>query len=86
QLAYQSNQSQDTEFLTAILAVRHGQSNALPEEHPYAATLEEIEAGIATGGLQGEKALFAVSNEVVLAVRDFVNAHDWIATLQVVEA
>jgi tetratricopeptide (TPR) repeat protein len=86
QQAQQSNQSQDIEFITAILAVLDGQSTALPEDHPYAAALEEIQSGIAAGGLQSEESLFAVSDEVVQAVRDFVKAEDWDASRQVVEA
>ncbi len=85
-LAQHINQSQDAGFLTALLAVLDGQSFSLPEEHPYAAALHEIQAGIAAGGTQDEEASVAVSDEVMQAVRDFVNAEDWDATRQVIEA
>ena len=84
--AQQINQSQDAEFLTALLTVLDGQSFSLPEEHPYAAALHEIQAGIAAGGAQDKEASSAVSDEVVQAVRDFVNAEDWDTTRQIVEA
>jgi tetratricopeptide (TPR) repeat protein len=80
------NQSQDTEFFSAILAVLDGQSTVLPEEHPYAAALNEIQAGIAAGGPGSEGGPVGVSREVMQAVDNFVTAKDWEATRQVMEA
>ncbi len=58
----------------------------MPEDHPYANEIAEIQAGIAAGGTQDNGNSVSVSDEVMQAVRDFVNAKDWDATRQVVEA
>jgi Tfp pilus assembly protein PilF len=84
--AQNTHQSHDVEFFTAILALLDGQAPTLPEEHPYADAFHEIQEGIASGGPQDEGISVDVSEEMMQAVRDFVNADDWDATRQVVEA
>jgi hypothetical protein len=81
------NQVQDAEFFTAILAILDGQSPSLPGDHPYAGPINSIGAGIAAGGEpESVETSIAVSDELMQAVRDFVNADDWDASRQVVEA
>src|SRR5947209_7920938 len=80
-----NNQAEDAGFFTAILAMLDGQSPSLPEGHPYTDEINSIKAGIAAGG-QGEEISVGISGEVMQAIRDFVNAKDWDATRQVVEA
>ncbi|MBZ0281447.1 MAG: CHAT domain-containing protein [Anaerolineae bacterium] len=53
--ATQSQRQSDMEFFTAVLAVLDGQPASLPEGHPYAAALGQIQAGIAAGGLPDEE-------------------------------
>lgn len=62
-----------------------GQSPRLPENHPYARHLDSIQAAFVAGGAKGDSTL-ATSKEERQAVHDFVNAEDWDATRQVVEA
>ncbi len=76
----------EVEFFTAILALLDGQVPTLPGEHPYADALHEIQEVIAAGGPQNEDSSVDVSDEMVQAVHDFVNAEDWDATRRVVEA
>src|SRR5207248_1516897 len=85
QRAQGNNQVEDAEFFTAILAMLDGQSPSLPEGHPYTDEINSIKAGIAAGG-QGEGISVGVSGEVMQAIRDFLNAKDWDAARQVVEA
>ncbi len=85
QRAQGNNQAEDTGFFTAILAILDDQSPSLPEGHPHTDEINSIKAGIAAGG-QGEEISVGVSGEVMQAIRDFVNAEDWDATRQVVEA
>jgi hypothetical protein len=42
------------EFFTAILAILDGQPPALPPDHPYAAAIAAIQAGIVQGGSRDE--------------------------------
>jgi hypothetical protein len=72
----------EVEFFTAVLAILDSQSPALADGHPYAAAIAAIQRGIAAGGQPAE----AVAEEVLQAVRAFVNADDWAATRQVVES
>ena len=44
----------EVDFYTAVLALLDGQSPSLLDDHPYAAALAQIQAGIAAGGLQEE--------------------------------
>src|SRR5438270_4870696 len=85
QRAQGNNQVENREFFTALVAMLDGQSPSLPEGHPYTDEINSIKAGIAAGG-QGEEISVGVSGEVMQAIRDFVNAEDWNATRQVVEA
>jgi hypothetical protein len=41
----------EIDFFTALLALLDGQSPSLPGNHPYAAALSQIRAGIAAGGM-----------------------------------
>src|SRR5439155_14055763 len=78
---------QDAEFFTAILAILAGQSPSLLGDHLYAEAVNSIQAAIAAGGgPETGNISIAVSGELMQAVRDFVNADDWDATRQVVEA
>jgi hypothetical protein len=43
------------DFYAAVLALLDGQSPLLPDDHPYAAALAQIQAGIAAGGVQDDK-------------------------------
>jgi tetratricopeptide (TPR) repeat protein len=45
----------EVDFYAAILALLGGQSPSLPGDHPYAAALAQIQAGIAAGGVQGDE-------------------------------
>jgi hypothetical protein len=83
--AQDAHQAQEAEFFTAVLAILDGQVPVLPDGHPYSAALDTIQAGIAAGGSEGEDSSDTVSEELMQAVRDFVNAKDWDATRQVVE-
>jgi hypothetical protein len=83
--AQSANHLQDAELLAAILAVLEGQSPRLPEHHPYARHLDSIQSAFVAGGAKGDSTL-TTSKEVRQAVHDFVNAEDWDATRQVVEA
>ncbi len=44
----------EVDFYTAVLALLEGQSSSLPDDHPYAAALAQIQAGIAAGGIQDD--------------------------------
>src|SRR5947207_2491740 len=83
--AQASNEQQDAAFFAAILAILDGQEPSLSEDNPYADKFAEILAGIAAYA-QGEQASTEVSGEMIQAVREFVNARNWEATRQVVEA
>jgi hypothetical protein len=80
--AREFNRPQEAEFFTAVLGILDGQAAALPQGHPYAEALEQIQSGMASGGPQ----VVGVSQEVMEAVRDFVNSESWAAARQVVEA
>ena len=81
-----ANQIQDAEFFVALLALLDGQPSSFKEGHPYADALNEIQGGIAAGRTQSGVIAAPISDEIVQAVRDFVNAEDWDATRAVVEA
>jgi len=85
----ESNRVHEAEFFTALLALLDGQTPALPADHPYAKELAEIESGIAAGGLPSVSTDSAdslnISDEVLQAVRDFVNAESWQVSRQVLE-
>ena len=70
----------EVDLFTAILDILDGRSPALPANHPYAQTVAAIQAGIVAGAQ-----IASISDEVLQAVRDFVNAEDWEATQKVVE-
>jgi len=70
------------DFFTAVLNILDGRAPGLPADHPSAEAVTAIQAGIAAGGPQ----VVEVSEEVVQAIRDFVNAESWDAKRQVVEA
>jgi tetratricopeptide (TPR) repeat protein len=72
----------EADFFTAVLAILDGEASALPADHPYAQAVVAIQSGIAAGGPPS----IGVSEEIVQAVRAFVNAEDWDASRQVVEA
>ncbi|MBS1252943.1 MAG: hypothetical protein MAG451_01986 [Anaerolineales bacterium] len=72
----------EVEFFTAVLAILDGETPDLPDNHPYAQALAAIQAGIAAGGRQETD----TSSAMLQAVQDFVNAEDWNASRQVVEA
>jgi len=72
----------DVDFFTAVLDILDGRASSLPADHPYAQAVTAIQAGIAAGGPQ----VVEVSEEVVQAIRDFINAGSWGAKCQVVEA
>jgi hypothetical protein len=84
--AQSRNRVQDAEFLTAILAILSDQSPSLPGDHPYAGAINSIQDDITAGGSESGGISIAVSDELMQAVRDFVNAGDWDANRQVVEA
>lgn len=46
----------EIDFFVAVLALLDGQTPSLPGEHPYAAALSQIHAGIAAGGIQDDDA------------------------------
>jgi hypothetical protein len=81
----EAHQAQAPEFFAAVLAILDGQAPVLPDGHPYSAALDAIQEGIAAGEPEGEDSSDDVSEEMMQAVRDFVNAKDWDATRQVVE-
>jgi tetratricopeptide (TPR) repeat protein len=85
QQAQSANRQQDAQFFNAILGVLDGQSPVLTEGNPYTEELNEIHAGIVAGVSQGEETSVALSDEVMQAMNDFVNAEDWDATRQVLE-
>jgi hypothetical protein len=60
-------------------------SPSLPEKLPAASHVDSIQAAFGAGGAQGETTR-ETSKEVRQAVHNFVNAEDWNATRQVVEA
>jgi len=70
------------DFFSTVLAILDGQALDLPADHPYAEAVTAIQAGIAAGGPQ----IVEVSEEVVQAIKDFVNAESWETKRQVVEA
>ena len=84
--AQQVERVQDAEFFAALLDVLDGQTPSLPEGHPYRAGLKQIQEGIAAGESRGGRASFVVAEEVMQVVLDFVNAEDWEATRQMLEA
>ncbi len=71
----------EVEFYTAVLAFLDGQTVSLPEGHPYAEAVEAIRQGVAGGGGPPSD-----TGDVMQAINAFVNADDWAATRQVVEA
>jgi tetratricopeptide (TPR) repeat protein len=81
QQAQSINRSEDAEFFTAVLAFLDGQPASLPQGHPYAEAVAAIGQGIAGGGASQPDA-----GDVMQAINTFVNAGDWAATRQVVEA
>src|SRR6266567_2131465 len=72
----------EIDFFSAVLGILDGGAPTLPADHPYDQAIATIQAGIASGGPQ----VIEVSEEVMQAVQDFVNAGNWDATRQVVEA
>jgi len=72
----------EAELFVALLALLDGQTPTLPAGHPYAGVLAQIRADIKQGGLQE----LPVLEEVAQAVQAFLNAEDWAATRQVVDA
>lgn len=44
----------EVDFYGAVLALLDGQTPSLPGDHPYAAALAQIQAGIAAGGVQDD--------------------------------
>ncbi|MFL5658565.1 MAG: tetratricopeptide repeat protein [Ktedonobacteraceae bacterium] len=72
----------DVDFFSAVLDILDGQAPGLSADHPYAQAVRAIQAGIATG----EPQVIEISEEVVQAIRAFVNAGDWAPTRQVLEA
>ena len=83
--AQEANQVHETEFFVALLALLDGQPPSLSEDHPYAHALNEILAGIAAVVSQSTGSAVSVADEMIQAIRDFVNAEDWDATQAVVE-
>ncbi len=82
QKAQNINRPQEAELFVAIIDILDGRAPGLPADHPYAQTVTAIQAGIAAGGPQ----VVEISEEVVQAIRDFVNAESWETKRQVVEA
>src|SRR6266700_1967393 len=72
--AQKANQVQETEFFVALLALLDGQPSSLTEDHPYAHAFNEIQAGIAAGVSQSNGSTVSVADEVIQAIRAFVNA------------
>jgi hypothetical protein len=44
----------EVDFYTAVLALLDGQTPSLPDDHPYAGALAQIQSGIAAGGVQDD--------------------------------
>src|SRR5205823_800180 len=59
-----------------------GRAPTFPNDHPYAQSIVAIQFGIAAAGPPSS----GVSEEIMQAVRAFVNAEDWDASRQIVEA
>jgi tetratricopeptide (TPR) repeat protein len=72
----------EADFFTAVLDILDGRSPILPADHPYAQAVTAIEQGIAAGGPER----VSVSDEVMQAIREFVNSEDWDSARRVVEA
>jgi len=71
----------EVELFSAVLDILDGKPLTLPTDHPYAQAVTAIQEGIATGGPR----IFGISDELMQAVRDFVNAENWEATRHIVE-
>ena len=95
--ALQNAQSQgadwqiEVEFFSVVLALLEGRSAALPADHPYAAALQQIQTGIAQGGISAADDASADDEQKEAAqlmetVQAFVFADDWDATRRVVES
>src|SRR5205807_9494773 len=76
----------EVDFFTAVLDILDGRTPGLPDNHPYAQSVAAIQDGIANGGVQDDDVSTDDPGEMIQAVRDFVNAGDWEATLHVLEA
>ncbi|MBX0330682.1 tetratricopeptide repeat protein [Oscillochloris sp. ZM17-4] len=71
----------EVDLYSALLALLDGEAAVLAPGHPYATALSAIQSGVA-GGVPP---VAAVSDEIMQAVRGFVNAPDWPASRRVVE-
>jgi tetratricopeptide (TPR) repeat protein len=71
----------ELDFFSAILSSLDGKATAISTENPYAYAIEAIQEGIAVNRQQA----FGVSDMMIKAVSDFVNARDGDETQEVVE-
>ena len=72
----------EQDFFTAVLAFLDGQFPTLSPNHPYTQAVEAIRKGIATGRPEQVDA----PDDLIQAMREFVNAEDWDTTRRVMEA
>src|SRR2546421_1715569 len=71
----------EADFFSAVLDILDGKSSGMPGDHPYAQSVTVIQEGIAAG----RSGTIGIPDEIVQAVRDFVNAENWDVTRQVIE-
>jgi tetratricopeptide (TPR) repeat protein len=53
-LQQETSLQNEVDFFTAVLALLDGQAPSLPGDHPYAAALTQIQAGITAGGIEDD--------------------------------
>ena len=81
---HQATSQAEQAFFQALLDPLDGQEPMLPEENPYASTLQTILAGIAAGG-QPNQHQEELTPEVLEAVRTFLGTDSWADTRLVLE-